>query len=255
MRSDFMPSDSMLPDSDIPFYAVDAWAHRFPWLMAGITHAGIEHDPFDLRLFGDPPLSGTAERWRALLSSSGFGTIAHARQVHETRVALHDVLPRGVHVESGPADGHATSTPGTLLAVTVADCVPVYLVDPERRAVALLHAGWRGVAGGIMAKGVQALHTRFASRPAHLHVHLGPAICGTCYEVGPEVHEALGLPTPSGPMPVDVRATLVSRARALGVRERHITVSEHCTLCGMAGLFSHRGGRSERQAALLGIRP
>ena len=90
---------------------------------------------------------------------------------------------------------------------------------------------------------------------AHLHAHLGPAICGACYEVGPEVCDALGLPKQSGPTPVDVRALLVSRARSLGMQECRITVSEHCTLCGTAGLFSHRGGRSERQAALLGIRP
>ena len=224
-------------------------------MVAGITHAGSENDPFDLRLFREPPSPRADDRWRALLEATGFGTVAHISQVHETRVAVYDVLPWGVHVESRPADGHATSTPGVLLAVTVADCVPVYLVDPERRVVALLHAGWRGIAGGIMAEGVRTLHTRFASDAAHLYAHLGPAICGTCYEVGPEVCDALGLPTPSGPTQVDLRAVLASRARALGIQESRITVSEHCTLCGTAGLFSHRGGRSERQAALLGIRP
>ena len=245
----------MLADTSIPFHPVSVWADRFPWVVAGITHAGSENDPFDLRLFGESPHPRADDRWRAVLEATGFGTVAHARQVHETRVAVHDALPRGVHVEGGPADGHATSTPGVLLAVTVADCVPVYLVDPERRVVALLHAGWRGTAGGIMAEGVRTLHTQFASDAAHLHAHLGPAICGACYEVGPEVCDALGLPTRSGPTPVDVRALLVSRARSLGVQESRITVSEHCTLCGTAGLFSHRGGRSERQAALLGIRP
>lgn len=245
----------MLADPPIPFYPVGAWADRFPWVVAGITYPGSENDPFDLRIFGESPSALAEDRWRALLEATGFGTVAHARQVHETRVAVYDALPRGVHVESGPADGHATSMPGVLLAVTVADCVPVYLVDPERRVVALLHAGWRGIAGGIMAKGVRTLHTRFASHAAHLYLHLGPAICGTCYEVGPEVRNALGLPTPSGPTPVDLRAVLVFQARALGIQESNITVSEHCTLCGTGGWFSHRGGRSERQAALLGIRP
>ena len=245
----------MRPDSSIPFHPVGEWADRFPWLMAGITHAGRSDEPFDLWLFGDAPPPSSAERWKTLLEAAGFWAVAHTPQVHETRVAVHYDLPRGVHVKSEPADGHATSKAGVLLAVTVADCVPVYMVDSERRVVALLHAGWRGIAAGILSAGVLALRRGFASKPAHLHVHLGPAICGTCYEVGPEVFAALGLPVPSGPAPVDVRALLVSQAVELGMVEDHVTVSEQCTLCGTAGLFSHRGGRSERQAALLGIRP
>jgi YfiH family protein len=245
----------MLADSAVPFHPVGEWVDRFPWLVAGITHAGHEDEPFDLRLFGDAPPGSADDRWRAVLEASGFGTVAHARQVHEIRVAVHAELPRGVHIENRPADGHVTCTAGVLLAVTVADCVPVYLVDPERRAVALLHAGWRGIAGGILTEGVRALHTRFTSEATRLRVHLGPAICGTCYEVGPEVFAALELATPPGPALVDVRAVLVSQALDLGIPEDHITLSEQCTLCGTAGLFSHRGGRSERQAALLGLRP
>ena len=244
----------MPADLPIPFRPVSAWVDRFPWVMAGITHAGAEDDPFDLRLLGGAPPPEAVERWWTLLKSTGFRALAHARQVHETTVAVHGTVAAGLHIDNGPADGHATSAAGVLLAVTVADCVPIYIVDPERRVVALLHAGWRGIAGGIMASGVETLARRFDARPACLHVHCGPAICGRCYEVGPEVFEALALPVPSRPTPADLRCVLVSRARALGVPESHLTVSEQCTLCGAAGLFSHRGGSSERQAALLGIR-
>ncbi len=244
----------MLTDLPIPFRPVSRWVKRFPWVTAGITHAGSEDDPFDLRLFGDAPPPAAGERWRALLQATGFRALAHAPQVHKTTVAVHGALPEGVHVDSDPADGHATSASGVLLAVTVADCVPIYVVDPERRAVALLHAGWRGIASGIMASGVETLARRFGTHPAQLHVHLGPAICGRCYEVGPEVFEALELAAPSHPTRVDLRAVLVSRARALGVPASQLTVSEQCTLCGGTGLLSHRGGNSERQAALLGIR-
>ncbi len=244
----------MLTNRPVPFRPVAQWVERFPWVMAGITHAGSEDDPFDLRLFGDAPPPAAPERWWALLKATGFRALAHARQVHETTVAVHGTLPDGVHIDSGPADGHATSAADVLLAVTVADCVPVYVVDPEHRVVALLHAGWRGIASGIMASGVETLATRFDAQPARLHVHCGPAICGRCYEVGPEVFEALGLPAPSRATAADVRAVLVSRARAHGVPESHLTVSEQCTRCGDAGLFSHRRGSSGRQAALLGIR-
>jgi len=244
----------MHADFDVPFHPVGEWLDRFPWLLAGITHAGPAENPFDLRLIGDTRPAAADSRWRAVLEITGFGAIAHAEQVHGTRVAVHDDLPRGVHVESRPADGHATSTAGILLAVTVADCVPVYLVDPKRRIVALLHAGWRGIAGGILQQGLETLRT-LGSDAVHLEVYLGPAICGDCYEVGPQVFDALGLRAPSHPMPVDVRAVLVSQALGIGIREGDIAVSEQCTLCGTAGLFSHRGGRSERQAALLGVRP
>src|SRR5690606_25438459 len=93
---------------------------------------------------------------------------------------------------AGSADGHATMLADLLLAVSVADCIPVSLVDPGRRAIALLHAGWRGVAAGIITEGIAALRRLAGSSPADLHLHLGPAICGSCYEVGPEVYAALG---------------------------------------------------------------
>ncbi len=86
-------------------------------------------------------------------------------------------------------------------------------------------------------------------------MHLGPAICGACYEVGPEVHAALGLEVPPLAAPVDLREALARQARAAGVPPESITISSLCTLCGDGNLFSHRGGRSERQVAILGLRP
>lgn len=85
-------------------------------------------------------------------------------------------------------------------------------------------------------------------------MHLGPAICGSCYEVGPEVFGALGLPTPDGPTPLDLRAALAERAAAEGVPSTSITVSGHCTRCTDSGLFSHRGGDAGRQVGYLGLR-
>jgi YfiH family protein len=244
----------MVPDSNIPFHPVDEWLERFPWLLAGMTHSGSADELFDLRLFGEAPPASAEGRWRSLLAATGFEAVAHARQVHEAKVDVHGDLGVGVHIQREPADGHATSQAGLLLAVTVADCVPVYVVDPGRRVVALLHAGWRGVAGLILKEGLQAIE-QYGSEASSLEVHLGPAICGECYEVGPEVFDALGLDVPSHPTPVDVRAVLVEQAVALGIPRGQITVSDQCTLCGTAGLFSHRGMRPERQAALLGIRP
>src|SRR5205814_4875919 len=114
---------------------------------------------------------------------------------------VHDAGPPGLHV-SPATDGHVTRAPGLVLAVSIADCVPISLVHPELRAVALLHGGWRGVASDILERGIDTLTGRMAAHPEELHVHLGPAICGRCYQVGPEVHRGLGLPEPAGPDPV-----------------------------------------------------
>ena len=141
------------------------------------------------------------------------------------------------------------------MGVTVADCVPVFLADPTRRALALLHAGWRGVVAGVLEKGISGLGSRFGSRPRDIFVHMGPSICGTCYEVGPEVHHALGLPVPDEPTAVDLRTILGQRALSGGILEGHITVSGFCTLCPGSPFFSHRRGEGQRQLGYLGVRP
>jgi YfiH family protein len=168
-------------------------------------------------------------------------------------VIEHSVLPKGFQL-AGDADGHVTGEPGALLGVTVADCVPVFLVDPVRRVNSLLHGGWRGVASGILEAGVETLSSRFGCDPAALHLHLGPSICGSCYEVGPEVHEALGLPLPAARKPVDLRAVLAARGLRLGIPAHQISRSAYCTLCGHTPFYSHRREDPERQVAFVGTR-
>ncbi len=87
-----------------------------------------------------------------------------------------------------------------------------------------------------------------------VRVHLGPAICGNCYEVGPEVHVALGRPDPGWPRMVDLRAILAQQCRAAGVGPERITSSAWCTRCGDSPFFSHRAGHPERQVGVIGIR-
>lgn len=187
-------------------------------------------------------------RWRRLREHTGMARAVHALQVHGRRVREHDDTSPGLHVLEG-FDGHVTDRPGILLTVTVADCVPISLVDPDRRRIALLHGGWRGTAAGIVEAGLTAL----GSDPERLFAHMGPAICGDCYEVGPEVHEALGLVVPDTNTPVDVRAVQATQLVDAGLAPDRVTVSEHCTLCG-SGFFSHRGGSPGRQVGVLGIR-
>jgi YfiH family protein len=206
-------------------------------------------------------LQGRSSAWSVLASYEelarllGLAAAAVARQVHGTRVVCFDEPPAcGVHVP-GEADGLACCTPGLLLAVTAADCVPVYILDPHTRAMALLHAGWRGVAAGVLARGVGALESAFGARARSLRLHLGPAICRDCYEVGGDVVDALGGQRARDGR-VDLRAELADQAVRLGARPEHIARSTLCTRCGPEDLPSHRvsGPGAGRMVAYLGWR-
>lgn len=238
--------------SDPPLYAHPGWEERFPWLIHGITGRG-EGDPYDLALFGEQGNgSRVFQRWFALSRRLGAGVIVHGQQVHGSRVGMHRGGGQGLRIVPS-CDGHVTAEPGTVLSVSVADCVPVYVLDPGIPAVALLHAGWRGVSEGIVERGIEALVDRLGSDPSDLHLHLGPAICEACYEVGPEVHRALGLEEPPAPTPLDLRSVVARRAQEKGVASDRVERSSLCTRCGPPTFFSHRGGDPERQVAFIGI--
>ena len=241
---------------DLPIWVHPEWRVRFPWLVQGITSAGSEADRFDLGLFGEQPVGAVMRRWSRLRASLGVSTLVHSHQVHGTRILAHaDHSPAGLLLVEG-FDGHVTSRSDLVLTVSVADCVPVSLVDAEGRGVAIVHAGWRGVAGGIVEGAIELLRTMNGARPDRLWLHCGPAICGECYEVGPEVHQAVrpeSVP-PGEPFPIDLRAAIADRAAALGLRPEHLSVSEFCTLCGEESFFSHRGGERGRQMSFIGVR-
>jgi len=138
------------------------------------------------------------------------------------------------------------------VTVTVADCIPIYLAAPQKGAVALLHAGWRGIAAGILERGVGVLRRQAFVKSAEIVMHCGVGICGSCYEVGSEVAGALtGAATP-GPVRVDLRGLLVGQALALGIEA--VSVSPWCTAHDHERFFSHRASRGGdgRQCAYLG---
>jgi hypothetical protein len=136
---------------------------------------------------------------------------------------------------------------GTALGVTIADCVPVFIAHPSG-AVAALHSGWRGTAARIIERGIEALGHR--GLPAsELRVHLGPGICGKCYEVSGDVYAQLTGTNPGRPTTVDLRALIADHARAAGVG--HISVSGSCTRCNNDRFYSHRAGDAGRQLGVI----
>jgi len=232
-------------------YELTEW-HRDLGLLAGIAPCG---GGVDFGLGGDGPAGQALASWLDLLGSAvGFTSAVVARQVHGSAIAVyHDKLPDGLLIRDG-FDGHVTDTPGVLLAVTVADCVPVFLAHPPTGRIGLVHAGWRGIAAGVLEAGIQELTGNTDAAADDVVMHCGIAICGSCYEVGPEVITAVTGRPAEGPEPLDLRTVLVERGTALGVHR--ITASPFCTAHD-AGFASYRAQRSAagRMAAFLGRPP
>lgn len=195
---------------------------------------------------GQQPVASVTARWVDLQEELGVARFAYAKQVHGRRVIVHNDGWLG-WLRAPDADGHIAFASRTALAVTLADCVPVFLAHPSG-AIALLHAGWRGVASGIVDQAATDLAS-MGLTVADCRAHLGPAICGACYEVGPEVGLALRVDPVEGPLRVDLRELLGSQLTRLGVTQ--ISVSQSCTRCHNESFFSHRAGDAERHIAVI----
>lgn len=142
----------------------------------------------------------------------------------------------------GEGDALLDNTPGSLLAVKTADCLPIFLIDEKTRAVAAVHAGWRGSAAGIVRNACRALQDRFGSRSEHLHAAIGPGIGRCCFEVGPEVGERFRelLPPGSELSRIDLAEVNRTQLLACGVLSERVYTALLCTACGEDEFFSYR---------------
>jgi YfiH family protein len=189
------------------------------------------------RLTADDPAA--VEQNRAVVERALGIRLTPMRQVHGARVLALDGVA-GVE----EADGQATATPGVAASVLTADCLPVAVAGPG--AVAMLHAGWRGLAGGVLQRGIEKL--RELRERGSLEAVIGPGAGPCCYEVGDEVRAAFGGRFARGRM-----LALKAAARA-ALQEAGVTVIHdvrRCTICDPL-YFSHRrdGGVTGRQAGI-----
>jgi YfiH family protein len=202
--------------------------------MFTTRRGGVSEDPYaslNLGLLtGDDAerVRVNRERVRAL---AGGRRLAQGRQVHGARIVVD-----AEHVQD--ADGQATTRDDVAAIVLVADCLPVALVAPG--AVAMVHAGWRGLAAGALEAGVEAVG------PGPVAAAIGPGIGPCCYEVGDDVRAVFG----TAERTVDLKAIARDRLRAAGVEEVHDCAL--CTSCEPERFFSHRRDRgvTGRQAGI-----
>ena len=264
---------------------------KFPWLVHGFsTRPGGISD-----LDGEKVLNLGFTEWdsrenvmenrRRLQSARGANDfeLAALKQFHSDIV--HEI--EGRPQEPCCGDASITNRKGVLLGVQTADCVPILLVDPKNRAVAAVHAGWRGTLQRIGSKTLGKMQMRFGTKPSDVLAAIGPAIGGCCYEVGTEVavqfksqfpnaHEWFDeLRTGDEPNPLqwlsmmppghqpppknvllDLKKANQTQLLDAGVRAESIFVSALCTACRRDLLFSYRkeGAATGRLMAVIGVR-
>jgi YfiH family protein len=204
---------------------------------------------------GDDPAAVAANR-RRLAGAAGLApdSVIWMEQIHGATVQVVDG-PRTGPVEG--TDALVTATPGIAVAVLVADCVPVLLADPVSDVVVAVHAGRVGAAAGVVPRAVEAFRSA-GGDPSRSDVLLGPAICGACYEVPPEMQAAVesrlpgsAVRTRQGTAGLDLRAGLARQLAALGVDR--IVSDPRCT-AEDPELYSHRrDGTTGRQAGVAWI--
>jgi polyphenol oxidase len=222
------------------------------------------------------------------LFQSALGASDHQliplKQIHSDVIRL---FPQAL-ADPCKGDASATNQPGLLLAIQTADCVPILLVDPKKRAVAAIHAGWRGTLARITQKAVGRMQYEYGSKPADLLAAIGPSIGPCCYEVSadfvtkftaqfadaadyfdeprsgeePNPLQWLNMKPPGHQPPpknvhLDLRKANRSQLVAAGLLTKNIYVSDLCTACHTGLLFSHRreGPLSGRLMSAVGIRP
>jgi hypothetical protein len=177
-----------------------------------------------------------------------FGGLATLKQIHSA-ICVGAAGRTGV---LGQGDALLEDTAGSVIAVKTADCVPVLLIDDRHRAVAAVHAGWRGTVGRIVEAAIEGMRARFGTLPADLDAAIGPGIGECCYEVGPEVAEQFG---GQGRAHIDLPGANRRQLLNAGVTPERIYTSNLCTQCGAAEFHSYRrdGEAAGRMYSYVGI--
>lgn len=183
-------------------------------------------------------------------------------QTHTTNVRVITEEDRGKGIlkpqDYSDVDGMITNVPGIVLVTSYADCVPLYFVDPVRKAIGLSHSGWKGTVGHIGQKTVWKMHEVYGSEPKDIVAAIGPSICQSCYEVSDDVAEAFRanftadevadilLDKGNGKYQLDLWKANWYVLTDAGILPEHLSVTDLCTACHPNLLWSHRKTNGQR---------
>ena len=199
-------------------------------------------------------IHGFGTRW-----SDTFGKCRNLATLHQ----IHSSIVVDVEGRSGclgEGDALVSNKPGVLVAVKTADCIPILMVDARTRAVAAVHAGWRGTVKNIAVQAIAEMEKKFYSRAEDVHVAIGPGIGPCCYEVGPEVAAQFrqydsSLRTVAPATHLDLAESNRRQIEACGVALDRIYVAGICTMCN-GEFHSYRRDKEQagRMFSAVGIR-
>ena len=183
-------------------------------------------------------------------------------QTHTTNVRVITEEDRGKGIlrpqDYSDVDGMITNVPGIVLVTSYADCVPLYFVDPVRKAIGLSHSGWKGTVGHLGQKAVEKVHAVYGSKPKDIVAAIGPSICQSCYEVSDDVAEAFRanftadeaadilLDKGNGKYQLDLWKANWYVLTDAGILPEHLSVTDLCTACHPDLLWSHRKTNGQR---------
>lgn len=225
-------------------------SHGFSTRLGGVSEGGYSSMNLSLSR-GDSP-EAVEENTKRIARAIGVEKekMVYTQQTHTTNVAVVSGKDAGSTLKE--TDGLVTNSPGICLVTFYADCVPLYFVDPVRRAIGLSHSGWRGTVGKMAAATVEKMKECFGTRPEDIIAAVGPSICQDCYEVSEDVtsrfKEAfreedwkdLFYKKENGKFQLDLWKANEINLREAGVLPEHIAVTNVCTCCNPKILFSHR---------------
>lgn len=216
---------------------------------------------------GDDP-NAIEENKRRIAAAIGVcaENMTFTHQTHTTNVAVVKEEDRGRRFAE--TDGMITNVPGICLVTFYADCVPLFFVDPVKKAIGLSHSGWRGTVGKMGKVTVEKMRETYGTNPKDVYAAIGPSICQDCYEVSedvieafkasfaPSIWDALFYKKDNGKYQLNLWKANEAVFLEAGISKEHIAVTNVCTHCNPELLFSHRatGGDRGNLSAFLALR-
>ena len=249
------------------FTAAGGLVHGFATRLGGVSTG--EFSSLNLGIKRADARENVRENYARFCAAVGadVNSLVMTYQVHSDNVrtaSRADILPDLLDPIPYRTDGLVTDEPGLCLTIYYADCIPVLLYDPKRRAIGAVHSGWRGTAMGIVGKAAEKMNRLYGAEPADLLAAIGPGIGSCCFETHGDVPEAMlrrwgpdaeafCRPDGRGKFHVDLKGLLRRQLEGIGVPPDHIDDLDLCTGCHPELYWSHRklGDRRGNHAAMI----